>query len=153
MTKPTISGNIIQIPIKYLLKQYKKDSGYKEAKKIHGASNVTKHDRFRRDAFIAWTIEGIADNLEGWCNDDYEYVNIGDIHSAFREVAPFMFKSEHDNADFLFDWLKKPFAEVLTKGEEIDITITERQIRIMKMIALINPNAVLNIKMPPRAND
>ena len=152
MTKPTIAADAIQIPITYLLKKYKKDSGYKEAKKIYG-SNVTKYDNFHCYASICWLIEEIVNNHEDRLPDGYHVINPVDVHAAFCEVAPFMFKSEHDNADFLFDWLKKPFAEVLTKGEEIDITITERQIRIMKMIALINPNAVLNIKMPPRAND
>ena len=150
MTKPTLTANAIQIPIKYLLKKYKKESGYKEAKKIYGASDVTKHDNFHCYASICWIIEEIVNNHEDRLPDGYHLINSVDVHAAFCEVAPFMFKSEHNNTGLIFDWLEKPFAEALAKGEKTDITITEQQIRIMKMMTLVTMDAVLNIKITPR---
>ena len=145
MTKPTIAADAIQIPITYLLKQYKKDSGYKKAKKIHGASDVTKHIGFDPDAFICHTIHEIADNHTDRCPN----IDSVDVHAAFKKVAPFMFKAEHNNEDFIFGWLKKPFVEAIYNEESEKVSNTEQRIRILSMIALLNPDAVLNIKLTP----
>ena len=149
MTTPTINDNTIQIPIKFLLKKYKKDSSYKEAKKIHGASDVTKHIGFDPDAFICHTIHEIADNHKDRCPDGYDNIDSVDVHAAFKKVAPFMFKAEHNNEDFIFGWLKKPFVEAIYNEESEKVSNTEQRIRILSMIALLNPDAVLNIKLTP----
>jgi hypothetical protein len=54
-----------------------------------------------------------------------------------------MFKAEHANENFIFGWLKKPYAEAMDEGS----SNTELRIRILKLILLVNPNAVLNIKI------
>jgi hypothetical protein len=141
MNKPTINGDTIKIPVKYLLKKYKKMSGYKKAKKLYGKGNLTKHVA---DAYICETIHEIV----GDCAEraGYEFPDTVNVHSAFRQVAPFMFKADHENENFIFGWLKKPYAEALV-GEEN--SKTELRIRILKLILLVNPNAVLNIKITP----
>lgn len=73
------------------------------------------------------------------------------MHAAFREVAPFMFKSGFNNDGFIFGWLKKRFVESFCKEGSDAISKTEQRIRILKTIARINPDAVLNIKINPRA--
>lgn len=144
MNKPTINGDTIKIPVKYLLKKYKKVSGYKKAKKIYGKGNLTKHVAFEDDAYICETIHEIADDCAEHAG--YEFPDTVNVHSAFRQVAPFMFKADHADEPFIFGWLKRPYTEALD-GEEI--SNTELRIRILKLILLVNPNAVLNIKITP----
>lgn len=36
MNEPTMNGNVLHLPVKFLLKKYKKVSGYKMAKKLYG---------------------------------------------------------------------------------------------------------------------
>jgi hypothetical protein len=143
MSKPIINGNTVQIPVKYLLKKYKKGSGYKKAKKIYGKGNLTKHVAFEDDAYICETIHEIADDCAEHAG--YEFPDTVNVHAAFRQVAPFMFKAEHANENFIFGWLKKPYAEAMDEGS----SNTELRIRILKLILLVNPNAVLNIKITP----
>lgn len=147
MNKPTINGDTIKIPVKYLLKKYKKMSGYKKAKKakkLYGKGNLNEHTAFDDDAYICETIyEIVGDCAE---RGGYEFPEPVDVHAAFREVASFMFKADHADESFIFGWLKKPYAEALV-GEEN--SKTELRIRILKLILLVNPNAVLNIKITP----
>lgn len=141
MSKPIINGNTVQIPVNYLLKKYKKVSGYKKAKKIYGKGNLNEHTAFEDDAYICETIHEIVGDCAA--RGGYEFPN---VHSAFRQVAPFMFKADHADEPFIFGWLKRPYIEALD-GEEI--SNTELRIRILKLILLVNPNAVLNIKITP----
>lgn len=142
MSKPIINGNTIQIPVHHLLKKYKKVSGYKQAKKLYGKGNLNEHTAFDDDAYICGTIHEIV----GDCAErgGYEFPHALNVHSAFRQVAPFMFRADHENENFIFGWLKKPYTEAII-GEEI--SNTELRIRILKLILLVNPNAVLNIKI------
>jgi hypothetical protein len=55
------------------------------------------------------------------------------------------FKADHAVEPFIFGWLKRPYAEALDDAG----TNTENRIRILKLILLVNPNAVLNIKITP----
>lgn len=146
MNKPTINGDTIKIPVKYLLKKYKKMSGYKKAKEIYGVGNLTEHDGFESDAYICETIHEIASSHKDCWSGGYRFPESDEVHAAFRQVAPFMFKADHADEPFIFGWLKKPYAEALD-GEEI--SNTELRIRILKLILLVNPNAVLNIKITP----
>ena len=143
MSKPIINGNTVQIPVNYLLKKYKKVSGYKKAKKIYGKGKLTECIAFEEDAYICETIHEIV----GDCADisSYEFPDTVNVHAAFRQVAPFMFKADHENENFIFGWLKKSYAETLDEGS----TNTELRIRILKLILLVKPNAVLNIKITP----
>ena len=143
MSKPIINGNTIQIPVNYLLKKYKKVSGYKKAKKIYGKGKLTECIAFEEDAYICETIHEIAYDCAE--RDDYEFPDTDNVHAAFRQVAPFMFKADHENENFIFGWLKKSYAETLDEGS----TNTELRIRILKLILLVKPNAVLNIKITP----
>lgn len=152
MNKPTIDGDTIQIPVKYLLKKYKKMSGYKKAKEIYGVGNLTEHDTYDSDAYICETIHAIACSHKDGSPDGYEFPKTVDVHAAFRQVAPFMFKADNaifkaDHADenFIFGWLKRPYAEAFGYAG----TNTENRIRILKLILLVNPNAVLNVKICP----
>lgn len=141
MNKPTINGDTIKIPLKYLLKKYKKMSGYKKAKKLYGKGNLNEHTAFDGDAYICDTIHEIGGDCAG--RGGYEFPDPVNVHSAFRQVAPFMFKAEYANEDFIFGWLKNSYAETLDEGN----SNTELRIRILKLILLVNPNAVLNIKI------
>ena len=143
MSKPIINGNTIQIPVHHLLKKYKKVSGYKKAKKIYGKENLTEHFAFDDNAYICHTIHEIV----GDCAErgGYEFLEPVNVHAAFRQVAPFMFKADHEKDDFIFGWLKKPYAEAIDEGS----SNTELRIRILKLILLVKPNAVLNIKITP----
>jgi len=143
MNKPTINGDTIKIPVKYLLKKYKKMSGYKKAKKLYGKGNLNEHTAFEDDAYICETIHEIADDCAEHAG--YEFPDTVNVHAAFRQVAPFMFKADHEHENFIFGWLKKSYAETLDEGS----TNTELRIRILKLILLVNPNAVLNIKITP----
>ena len=145
MSKPIINGNTVQIPVNYLLKKYKKVSGYKKAKKIYGKGNLNEHTAFEDDAYICETIHEIV----GDCAErgGYEFPDAVNVHSAFRQVAPFMIKADHENENFIFGWLKKPYAEALVGEENSN---TERRIRILKLILLVNPTACLKVKMEPR---
>ena len=144
MGKPIIiNGNTIQIPVNYLLKKYKKVSGYKKAKKIYGKGKLTECIAFEDDAYICETIHEIVG--DGANISSYEFPDTVNVHAAFRQVAPFMFKADHENENFIFGWLKKSYAETLDEGR----TNTERRIRILKLILLVKPNAVLNIKITP----
>ena len=86
MNKPTINGDTIKIPVKYLLKKYKKVSGYKKAKKIYGKGNLNEHTAFEDDAYICETIHEIV----GDCAErgGYEFPDAVNVHAAFRQVAP-----------------------------------------------------------------
>lgn len=143
MDKPIINGNTIQIPVHHLLKKYKKVSGYKKPKKLYGKGNLTEHFAFDDNAYICQTIHEIV----GDCAErvTYEFPDAVNVHSAFRQVAPFMFKADHEKDEFIFGWLKKPYAEAIDEGS----SNTERRIRILKLILLVNPTAVLNIKITP----
>lgn len=143
MSKPIINGNTIQIPVNYLLKKYKKVSGYKKAKEIYGNENLTEHDVFDDDAYICQTIHEIVSDCAG--SGGYEFPDTVNVHAAFRQVAPFMFKADHENDNFIFGWLKKPYAEAFSEGG----FNTVLRIRILKLILLVKPNAVLNIKIIP----
>lgn len=144
MSKPIIiNGNTVQIPVNYLLKKYKKVSGYKKAKKIYGKGRLTECSAFEEDAYICETIHEIAYDCAE--RGGYEFPNTVNVHAAFRQVAPFMFKADHEHENFIFEWLKKPYAASLDEGS----TNTELRIRILKLILLVNPDAVLNIKITP----
>ena len=144
MSKPIIiNGNTIQIPVNYLLKKYKKVSGYKKAKKIYGKGKLTECIAFEEDAYICETIHEIVG--DGADISSYEFPDTVNVHAAFRQVAPFMFKADHEHENFIFGWLKKSYAETLDEGS----TNTELRIRILKLILLVKPNAVLNIKITP----
>ncbi len=143
MSKPIINGNTIQIPVHHLLKKYKKISGYKQAKKLYGKGNLNEHTAFEDDAYICETIHEIIDQIDD--RDHYECLDAVNVHSAFRQVAPFMFKADHENENCILGWLKKPYAASLDEGS----TNTELRIRILKRILLVNPDAVLNIKITP----
>jgi hypothetical protein len=145
MSKPIINGNTIKIPVKYLLKKYKKMSGYKKAKEIYGVGNLTEHDMFESDAYICDIIHEIVCSHEDCGSGGYQFPNPVDVHAALRQVAPFMFKADHAVEPFIFGWLKRPYAEALDDAG----TNTENRIRILKLILLVNPNAVLNINITP----
>ena len=143
MSKPIINDNTIQIPVHHLLKKYKKVSGYKKAKKICGKGKLMECIAFVEGAYICETIhENAYDCAE---RVDYEFPDTDNVHAAFRQVAPFRFKADHENENFIFGWLKKSYAETLDEGS----TNTELRIRILKLILLVKPNAVLNIKITP----
>lgn len=144
MSKPIINGNTIQIPVHHLLKKYKKISGYKQVKEIYGKGELKEHTAlFDNDADIFDTIHEIIGQIDD--RDAYECPDAVNVHSAFRQVAPFMFKADHENENCIFGWLKKPYAASLDEGS----TNTELRIRILKLILLVNPDAVLNIKITP----
>jgi hypothetical protein len=82
----------------------------------------------------------------------YRYPESGQVHAAFREVAPYMFNACRNDSDdaFIFEWLKHSYAKVLGVSDASDSeTPTEKRIRILKLILLVNPNAVLNINITP----
>ena len=142
MNEPTMNGNTIEIPVKHLLKQFKKLSGYKKAKKLYGVNNLNQHLQFDSDYYICAAIDNIADAVSG-CR--FRYPDSENVHAAFRALAPFMFKSAFDDDNpFIFKWLKRPYAELFN---EIISTNTETRICILKLILLVNPNAVLRVKM------
>ena len=144
MNEVTLNGNTIEIPVKYLLKKFKKVSGYKEAKKLHKAGELHMHDDFDSDAYICETINKICNVLS---ESSFHFPNPVNVHAAFREVAPFIIKSDHNGGDFIFDWLKRPYVEVLGEESSFGTANTENRIRILKLILLVNPNAVLRVKM------
>lgn len=147
MNEPTINGNTIEIPVKYLLKKFKKCSGYKEAKKRHGLDNLHESLAFDSDYYICAAIDNISDQVSG-CR--FRYPNSKDVHAAFRALAPYMFKSAFDEDDpFIFKWLKRPYADLFN---ETISTNTEIRIRILKLILLVNPSAVLSVKLTPIDN-
>lgn len=143
MSEPTITGNVLHLPVKFLLKKFKKDSGYKEAKK-NRPEDLSGFYGFDSDAYICQTIDKICDDLTG---GSYDFPNPAYVHAAFREVAPFMFKSDRAGEDFIFNWLKRPYAEVLGEESSFGTSNTENRIRILKLILLVDPSAVLRIKM------
>jgi hypothetical protein len=155
MEKPTITNDVLSVPIAYLLRRYKKDSGYKIAKKTYGRENLILSTLFDSDAYICTTIDKICDGI---IDGGYRYPESGHVHAAFREVAPFMFKEFRNASDdaFIFEWLKKSYANVLGVSDasvsdaSVSETLTEKRIRILKMIMLINPTACLKVKMEPR---
>lgn len=153
MSKPIIiNGNTVQIPVNYLLKKYKKVSGYKQAKKLYGKGNLKEHTAFDDDAYLCETIHEITTNCAE--RGGYEFPDSVNVHAAFRQVAPFMFKADHEFEQFIFGWLKKPYAEAWLKNPyaatlDKGSTNTELRIRILKLILLVKPNAVLNIKITP----
>lgn len=147
MNKPTMNGNTIEIPVKHLLKQFKKLSGYKKAKKLYGVNNLNQHLQFDSDYYICTTIDNIADAVSG---GRFRYPDSENVHAAFRALAPFMFKSAFDDDNpFIFKWLKRTYAELFN---EIISTNTETRICILKLILLVNPNAVLHVKLTPIDN-
>lgn len=133
MNKPKMNGNVLNLPVKFLLKKFKKDSGYKEAKK-HNPEGRSDFYGFDSDALISCTIDKISDDLTG---GSYDYPEPVHVHAAFREVAPFMFKADLAGEDFIINWLESSFGT----------SNTENRIRILKLILLVNPSAVLRIKM------
>lgn len=102
------------------------------------------HDDFDSDAYICETINKICNVLS---ESSFDFPNPVNVHAAFREVAPFMIKSDHNCGDFIFDWLKRPYAELLDENSSFELSNTENRIRILKLILLVSPNAVLRIKM------
>ncbi len=58
-----------------------------------------------------------------------------------------MFKADLAGEDFIFKWLKRPYEEVLGEESSFGTSNTENRIRILKLILLVNPSAVLRIKM------
>lgn len=150
MDKPTINNDVLSVPIAYLLKQYKKDSGYKIAKKTYGRENLILSTQFDSDAFICTTIDNICDGI---IDGRYRYPESGHVHAAFREVAPFMFKEFRNASDgaFIFEWLKHSYAKVLGVSDASDSeTPTEKRIRILKLILLVKPDSCLKVKIEPR---
>lgn len=143
MSNPTMHGNVLHLPVKVLLKQFKKDSGYKEAKK-HNPEDLSDFYGFDSDAFLCYTISHICEDLTGGI---YEFPDPVHVHAAFREVAPFMIKSDRDDEEFIFEWLKRPYQEVLGEESTFGTSNTENRVRILKLILLVNPSAVLCIKM------
>lgn len=146
MNEVTLNGNTIEIPVKYLLKKFKKVSGYKKAKELYGVDNLQEYISYDADSYICGTIDQIADKVSG-CR--FRYPESRNVHAAFREVAPFMIKSTCDDNGFIFDWLKRPYAEIFTE-DVLDNTKT--RIRILKLILMVNPSAVLRIKLIPIDN-
>lgn len=144
MIKPTMHGNILHLPVKYLLKKFKKDSGYTEAKKLHPPGELYRHADFDSDAYLCETINKICNAMS---ESSFEFPNPVNVHAAFREVAPFMIKSDRNGGDFIFEWLKRPYAELLDENNSFEMSNTENRIRILKLIVLVSPNAVLRIKM------
>ena len=147
MDKPTINNDVLSVPIAYLLRRYKKDSGYKIAKKTYGRENLILSAEFDTDAFICTTLENISNDL---INGGYDYPESTHVHAAFREVAPFMFKECRAVSDvsFIFDWLKQSYAKVLGVSDASDSeTPTEKRIRILKLILLVDPDSCLKVKM------
>lgn len=63
--------------------------------------NLTKHVAFEDDAYICDTIHEIA--YECAERAGYEFPDTVNVHSAFRQVAPFMFKADHENETFILD--------------------------------------------------
>lgn len=150
MVKPTINNDVLSVPIAYLLKQYKKDSGYKIAKKTYGRENLILSTLFDSDAYICTTIDNICDGI---IDGGYRYPDSEHVQAAFHEVAPFMFKEFRNASDhvFIFEWLKHSYAKVLGVSDASDSeTPTEKRIRILKLILLVNPTACLKVKMEPR---
>lgn len=150
MDKPTITNDVLSVPIAYLLRRYKKDSGYKIAKKTYGRENLILSTLFDSDAFICTTIDNISDDM---IHGGYRYPEPDHVHAAFREVAPFMFKECGNVSDesFIFDWLKHSYAKVLGVSDASDSeTPTEKRIRILKLILLVKPDSCLKVKMEPR---
>ena len=143
MNEPTINDNVLHLPVKFLLKKFKNDSGYKEAKK-HNPEDLSDYYGFDTDAFLCTTIDKIGDDLTGGI---YEFPNPVHVHAAFREVAPFMFKADREGEEFIFNWLKRPYAEVLGEESSFGTSNTENRIRILKLILLVKPSAILRIKM------
>lgn len=143
MNEPKMNGNVLHLPVKFLLKKFKKDSGYKEAKK-HNPEDLSDFYGFDSDTFICSTIDKISDDLTG---GSYDYPEPVHVHGAFREVAPFMFKADRAGEEFIFNWLKRPYQEVLGEESSFGTSNTENRIRILKLILLVNPSAVLRIKM------
>lgn len=144
MNEPTLNGNTVEIPVKYLLKKFKKISGYNKAKELYGVDNLREYVPYDADSYICGTIDQISDKVGG-CR--FVYPEARNVHAAFREVAPFMIKSDRNGGDFIFDWLKRPYAELLDENSSFELSNTENRIRILKLILLVSPNAVLRIKM------
>lgn len=97
MNEPTINGNVLHLPVKFLLKKFNKDSGYKEAKK-YNPEDLSDYYGFDTDALLCTTIDKIGDDLTGGI---YKFPNPVHVHAAFREVAPFMFKADREGEDFI----------------------------------------------------
>ena len=145
MNEPKMNGNTIEIPVKHLLKQFKKLSGYNKAKKLYGVNNLNQHLQFDSDYYICAAIDNIADAVSG-CR--FRYPDSKNVHAAFRAIAPFMFKSAFDDDNpFIFKWLKRPYAELFNENNSFEMSNTENRIRILKLIVLVSPNAVLRINM------
>lgn len=157
MDKPTITNDVLNVPVAYLLKRYKKDSGYKIAKQTYGREYLILSAQFDSDAFICTSLDKICDGI---IDGGYRYPESNHVHAAFREVAPYMFKACRNDSDdaFIFEWLKKSYANILGVSDPsvsdpsvsdapVSETLTEKRIRILKMILLVNPTACLRVKM------
>ena len=151
MAKARYENNTLIVPIRTLIKKYKKYSGYTEAKKMVKRGEIDSilySDTLDDDMYICHVLQSIAYELK----PNLPYVSMpstDDVYSAFREALPVMFKAlrskEMDENRFVFDWLKKDFRAAI---EDYDAIPTEQRIMLLKMMKAFSPKLELNIYYP-----
>ena len=140
--EPIFHGNVLHVPVKYLLKRYKEESGYKnirQERKLSGSANGADADT---DYFICSAIDLISDEVSD-CK--FQFPVDTKVHKAFYKIAPEMF-TKKCNGIYIFEWLRSAYKDQFENNFEL-LTQTECRVRILKMILILNPNAVLEVKL------
>lgn len=146
--EPIFHGNVLHIPVKHLLKRYKKESGYKQIekqRKLNGSViGVDDYPNTDADFYICAAIDWISDDLSD-CK--FRFPDANKVHGAFYNIAPELF-TKKCRGNFIFDWLRKTYKDQFEDNSKL-LTPTECRVRILKMILILNPDAVLEVELRP----
>lgn len=144
--EPIFHGNVLHVPVKYLLKRYKEESGYKNIKQERKSSGSVDGADADTEYFICSAIDLISDEVSD-CK--FRFPVDTKVHKAFYNIAPEMFTKKCRGA-YIFGWLRSAYKDRFEKNFEL-LTPTECRVRILKMVLVLNPDAVLEVEL--RSNE
>lgn len=137
MKSAKIVNDEIHIPIKVLIGKFKK----------------AVMDMGTDDYYEPYICDIIGDEVQRIQNK-YQAYQSPDSEAVFRgfyTAAPFLFKPKQENKRigwFIFQWLKDDFVNFFDDEMSInDVPESEARIRILKMIEILYPAAVIKIKL------